>query len=199
MIRRFALVGLALLLAGCGKSGTVPDTASRPESRSEAARQALKAAAGAGMEMAGIDLYVHKKNPLTGVPQTPKLWIHADRFSLRDDQTYVFQSARAVVYGDKEEDQAIVMEAAEGVFEQDRRAQLSGGVVLTAGTLTLKTGAAVWEQQADPAAEQVLVDTPITIDDPRLVLAAGSARLYPERKEFELRDVRGTLRFGEGI
>jgi len=200
MNRLCALACLFTLLAGCGSRNETPSTkaeGSRPDQ--ETAARALGAAAGAGMEMTGIDLYVHRKNPLTGVPQFPKLWIHADRFSLRDSQTYAFESARAVVYGDQEDDRVIVMEAGKGIFEQDRRAELSGGVVVTAGSLELKTDAATWEQQETPESEQVRVDTPVTIDDPRLVLVAGSARLYPEQKVFELQDARGTIRFGEGI
>ncbi|HOJ67573.1 MAG TPA: hypothetical protein PK379_07445 [Candidatus Hydrogenedentes bacterium] len=199
MTRLLALACMVPLLVGCGsRNGTPPDRADRSESGREATDRALRTAADAGMEMTGIDLYVHRKNPMTGVAQSPKLWIHADQFSLRDSQTYAFESARAVVYGEREEDRLIVMEAGRGIFEQDRKADLSGGVVVTAGTLVLRTEAATWEQVAPPESEQVRVDTPLTIDDPRLVLAAGSARLYPERKEFELRDARGTIRFGEG-
>ena len=199
MNRLLALACLLALLTGCGSRGETPPKAGGSSPDRDAAGRALEAAAGAGMEMAGIDLYVHRKNPLTGVAQFPKLWIHAERFSLRDSQTYAFESARAVIYGDREDDRVILMESGQGVFEQDRRAELSGGVVVTAGALILRTDAAVWERQEAPESEQVRVDTPVAINDPHLVLAAGSARLYPELKTFELRDARGTIRFGEGI
>ncbi len=199
MRRAVAAVCVMVALAGCRKPAETPSSGSGARAPApEAAARALDAAAGAGLEMSGIDLYVHRKNPLTGISQTPKLWIRAERFVLRDSQTYTFESARAVAFGDKEEDKAIVMEAGQGTFEQDRRAALAGGATVTAGTLTIKTEAALWEQDDAQEAAAIRVDTPLTIDDPRLVLAAGGARLYPERKEFELLDVRGTLRFGGG-
>lgn len=199
MNRLLQLICLLALLTGCGYRGGTPPKAEGSRSDRDANGRALKAAVGAGMEMTGIDLYVHRKNPLTGVPQFPKLWIHADRFTLLDSQTYAFESAQAVIYGDREDNQVILMEAGRGVFEQDRRAELSGGVVLTTDALTLRTEAAVWERQNAPDSEQVRVDTPVAIEDPHVVLAAGAARLYPELKTFELRDARGTIRFGEGL
>lgn len=147
------------------------------------------------MTMQGIDLYMHK--PVSGGQKSgkPELWVRAESLNIGDGNTYYFENARAVIYG-QEESEEVVIEAKRGSFEQDARAVLEGDVVLDAGTLHMLLTDIQWTRPEDGGTGAAYSENPVVIDDPELQLKASNLRLYPDTQQFELDNVTGMVRFG---
>lgn len=176
----------ALFCACGGVGGELP-----PES-SEALPPSEEGAP--GMSMSGIDLYMHDTDPTAGQQRKPRFWIHANTFDVLEDAAYAFKDARAVVFGEESGNEIVVFEADQGRFEEDKRAYLRDNVVAQVGTMTLQLEEVVWEQAGQDIGF-AYSDHPVEVNDPSLRLRAASVRLYPETKEFELRDVEGHVQF----
>ena len=190
-----AMIPLALAAAaGCSKPAPPP---AGPEPAPAAQPADPYAQPGNALQMSEINLYMHRSNQMEGVAQKPEFWVHANSFTMQGQNTYAFQNARAVVYGEQEGREEVVIDAKRGTFEQDRRAVLEDDVRVKAGTLLLSLGDITWEKPADGSPGVARSDSRVKVDDPSLQLEAASLRLYPDSKLFELTEVTGTVRFGK--
>jgi hypothetical protein len=181
------LLLLALAAAGCGgdhRPGAVQpgiEPATDPEDDI--------------MVMSGIDLYMHDMRPTAGLTKKPTFWVHADEFSIIDDNVWAFEDARAVIYGQNLEDGNIILEARRGHFEESRRAFLQDDVVAQVGAMTIHLSDIEWRNPGSDTDGIALSDNPVRISDPDLEIEASSLRLYPADKRFELTGVTGQVRF----
>jgi len=178
------------VLLGC--SSPAPSPAPEPQ---EAATQSQEPEKSESMTMQGIDLYMHRPGIGQENSQKPELWVRAESLTIGEGNTYHFENARAVLYG-QEEAEEVVIEAKRGSFEQDARALLEGDVTLTAGTLHMVLSDIQWVRPEDGTTGVAVSDRPVVIDDPELQLKALSLRLYPDSQQFELSNVSGMVRFG---
>jgi len=177
-----------LIMLGCAEPAPVAE----PETKtSEEAVQPSEDA----MTMQGIDLYMHKRATSEGVSGKPELWIHAESLTIGDANTYHFENARAVIYG-QEDVEEVVIEANRGSFQQDSNAVLEDEVKMTAGTLRMILSDIQWIRPEDESTGAAFSDSPVVIDDPDLQLKASGLRLYPDTQQFELNNVSGMVRFG---
>lgn len=190
------LAGTFLLTIGCS-APTPPPPLKAPDDTTTTAPADPYAQGDNALVMSGINLYMHRSHQLEGVAQKPQFWVHANQFSIQGANQYIFEDARAVIYGSSEEEESIVIEAKRGQFEQDKRASLQEDVLVKAGTMNLKLIDIDWEKPEDDTAGIAKSDNKVVIDDPNLQLEAGSLRLYPDTKKFELTQVTGMVRFGK--
>ncbi len=188
----FTIVMLLLALAfGCERPAPQPepDMPPTPPTVEDAAD---------GITMSGIDLYMHRSEAREGMPVKPELWVQADSLTMGENNNYVFENARAVIYG-ADDIEEIVIQATRGDFEQDTRAILEGDVHLTAGTLHMRLSDIEWRRPENEGTGAAYSDNPVIIDDPDLQLNARGLRLYPDERVFELTNVSGVVRFGEKL
>lgn len=186
---RLIIIVLPLMvLWGCGAPAPAPAPA---EQASETTAQTDDDA----MTMQGIDLYMHKQATHEGISGKPELWVHAESLTVGEENTYHFENARAVIYG-QEEAEEVVIEAKRGSFQQETSATLQDEVRMTAGTLHMILSDILWIRPDDGTVGTAFSDSPVIIDDPDLQLHASSLRLYPDTQQFELNDVSGVVRFG---
>jgi LPS export ABC transporter protein LptC len=123
------------------------------------------------------------------------LWVRAESLTVGDGNTYHFENARAVLYGQEEAEEVVIV-AKRGSFEQDASAVLEGDVTLTAGTLHMLLTDIKWMRPEDGTTGAAFSDKPVVIDDPDLQLNASGMRLHPDTQQFELDNVSGVVRFG---
>jgi len=189
------LTALTLLLAACfGESGTgappvdsdaMPDPGAAPEDV---------------MENIEMDLW-----PTNAVPQQgskPLLSIRARRFagSVGSDNEWSFEDAEAVAPAQDDQQTTIRFKAARGVFREEERATLEGGVTAYLDGMTIHLDDFTWEIGAQvgdaPQQGRAYTDNPLRIDSPTQQLEASSMTMNPETAIFELRDVSGEIHFG---
>ncbi|MFA7691592.1 MAG: LPS export ABC transporter periplasmic protein LptC [Candidatus Hydrogenedentes bacterium] len=148
------------------------------------------------MQMKGINLYMHRPASADTATGKPELWISADSFSVQEEQIYSFEKAHAVIYS--KDDQEITLDAAQGIFEQDKSARLEGEVRMVAGSLKIMLHDIEWSRE-EGTQGTAKTDRSVIIDDPDLQLNAAGMRLYPDERVFELTDVSGVVRFGKEL
>lgn len=151
------------------------------------------------MTMSGVDLYLHGGGPTQGRMENPTLWVHANEYELtgEEDHVHAFRDARAVVYGKKREEKAIVFTAQRGRMVEGKSAYLSGNVEAQLGDMTMHLADVHWENPGEEETGGVAhTDEPVQVKSPSVDLAASSLRIFPENHEFELTDVSGIIYFG---
>lgn len=194
MARRCTITLLFGVLLGCGgpeAPNTPVETA--PETAVETAETEPASEA---ITMNGINLYLHDARPTAGLTQKPTFWVHADFFTVLDDQVWSFEQARAVVYGQNTQEEAIALEAARGRFEEDRGAMLEGSVTARVGDMLMQmSDIAYVNPKAEGEEGLAHTENPLSVQSPTLDLKASSLRLLPESRKFVLTNVVGTLRF----
>lgn len=150
-----------------------------------------------GLTMQGIDLYLHSAVPTPGAPRKPTFWVHAEQFSMLENEVWRFDDARAVIYGDDAQQEAITLEARRGRFEAGQGALLEGGVKAFVNDMLMELADIEWiNPQGDDEQGVARSDNPLRVESPTMQLKAGSVRLYPEQKQFVLTEVSGHVRFG---
>ncbi len=178
---------LLCLLAAQGCSHPAPPPEAEPDPAPEV------------MTMSGVDLYLHKAGPTQGRMENPTFWVHAEHYELtgEEDDVHAFREARAVVYGDAQNEKVIVFTAERGRMVEGQSAYLSGTVVAQMGNMTMHLADVHWENP-DATEEGGLAysEAPLTVTSPALDLRASSLRVHPETREFELTDVTGIVHFG---
>ena len=199
MNRRHLLFSLALaVLAGCSKPASPPAPEAPPANAPKAPADPYAQPDNA-LQMSEINLYMHRSKQMEGVAQKPEFWVHATAFTMQGQNAYAFQNARAVVYSEQEGHEDVIIDAKRGTFEQDRRAVLQDDVHVKAGTLQIILRDITWEKPEDGSPGVAHSDNHVSINDPSLQLEAGSLRLYPDSKLFELTGATGTVRFGKDL
>lgn len=144
--------------------------------------------------MEGMDLYMHNYRPTTGEPDKPTFWVHAEKGELVDGHTiWELAQARAVVYREAEAD--LVLEAAHGLFDEANRvARLYGGVVVTAGVVTMELADIEWNNE-EGVAKSV---GSVTVVNGASWLKASALFLNPEEDIMRLTDATGRIDFSGG-
>lgn len=139
-------------------------------------------------------------DPTVTGPRKPTFWIHADAFSFDEkERLWSLESVRAVIYGQKEENEEILLEAGRGQFQESEEnegrgaklAYLKDGVVAKVGAMRLQLSDIEWVNDEMMAKS----DNPLSITTEDSTLDAGGVRLYPDDKRLVLRDAKGTIRF----
>jgi len=193
-MRRIPLIALCLAL-GCGASDTETKTPSAtPAPANDSPVEALPAPG--EITMQDINLYLHDTAPTVGAMKKPSFWVSAKRFSMQENGLWLFEEARAVAYGENENEEDIIMEAARGSFEEGKGAVMEGGVVAHAGTMTLHLDNITWKNPENGERGVAYSEVPLTIEDTDLQLSADSVHLYPKDKHFEMTRVAGSIYVG---
>lgn len=180
---------IVLAAAGCGDGAAPPPQPVYTPAPSDTPEDMLI--------MSGIDLYLHDMRPTAGLARKPTFWLHTEKFSVLDENIWAFEDARAIIYGEGGEDrQDIILEAKEGRFEEGKSALLKGGVKAHMGTLRIELADIEWQNPVADTPGEARSDNPVTVVDSHVQLEAAGVRIYPQRKEFILTGVAGTIRFG---
>lgn len=135
--------------------------------------------------------------------QKPVLSIRASRFtgSVGSDSEWSFEEAVAVAPAQDEAHVDIRFEAAHGVFHEDQRATLQGGVTAEMNDMTIHLEDITWEIASEGGEEnpagRAYSTNPVRIDSPTQNLEATSMTLNPETAIIELTDVVGEFFLGE--
>ena len=187
-MRRCALAAGVLLLVGCGDL-----YAPKPPQTPGSAREALGVDRDRlSMEARGVDLRLFDAHPTDGETRKPTLWLHADEFTLEEQNISSFQKARAVIYGKEADDAEITLDAGSGRFQESKMAYLKDGVSVRIGGMSLQLEDFEWINE-----ERVgRTDRPVTVTSEDLHLTASSMRLYPDKRQIQLTSVSGTMRIG---
>lgn len=139
-------------------------------------------------------------DPTVGGSRKPTFWIHADVFSFDEkERLWTLESVRAVIYGQKEGNEEILLEAGKGQYQEleesegpgAKLAYLKDGVVARVGAVELRLSDIEWVNSEMMAKS----DNPLSITTQDSTLDAGGVRLYPDDKRLVLRDAKGTIRF----
>jgi len=180
---------LAIVAFGCGQgiAPPSPETATPAVGRTDGA-----------VSMSGINLFLHDARPTAGAARKPTFWVHAEYFTMLDDQVWSFENAQAAIYGRTPEEKQITLEAARGRFQEDSGALLDGGVTAYVGEMTLDLADIEWINPRQEGEEGIArSDSPLRVSSNKLQLRASSLRLYPESDKFVLTNVSGLVRFGD--
>lgn len=204
MNQRLAGIILLVAAAGCGNPYTPPPASEKQGDSSGAgafptdagpfpAEGGAPAGNAQSMEGRGLDLRLYDTDPTTGVPRKVNLWIHADVWSVTEDQDiWSFQKARAVIYGQDEQAEAITLEAGEGRFQESKIAYLKGGVHARVSDMNLELTDLEWLNDEGVAQS----GNALSIQKGDSFLKASGVRLYPSKKKLTLTNVSGELRLG---
>ncbi len=188
-----------LAATGCGNSlaPTSPPASVLAEDREEPQRPQGQSKLSEGR---GVDLRMFPSDPTVTGPRKPTFWIHADVFSFDEkERLWSLESVRAVIYGQKEGNEEILLEAGRGQFQESEEnegrgtklAYLKDGVVAKVGAMKLQLSDIEWVNDEMMAKS----DNPLSITTEDSTLDAGGVRLYPDDKRLVLRDAKGTIRF----
>ncbi len=184
---------LSFVAAGCGQGGPLPATSPPPEVEGMAT-----AAEADTIRMNDINLYLHDTRTTTSAAHKPTFWLHADTFSVLDEQVWAIEDARAVVYNRQTNAEEMVLEGKRGRFEQNVGAYLKDGVKAYLGDTVIYLEDMEWVHPQDETTKGVaFTDHPLKVENPKIKLQADSLRLYPDTKEFEMTDVSGVVYFGK--
>lgn len=143
----------------------------------------------------GIDLHMFSSRPTFGAPEDPTFWVHAERGEvLGDPPVWKLENTKAVIYRDPEED--IVLVAGSGNFdEENKSAQLDGGVRVTSGSLVANLADIHWNDETGVARSDALA----TLDDGINRLAGKSIALYADEDRFEIGEGSGRIRLAAAV
>lgn len=144
---------------------------------------------GADSSIRGIDLHMFSSRPTFGAPEDPTFWVHAERGEvLGDPPVWKLENTKAVIYRDPEED--IVLVAKSGNFdEENKSAQLDGGVRVTSGNLVADLSDIHWNDETGVARTDALA----TLYDGVNRLAGKSMALYADEDRFEIGEGSGRM------
>ena len=152
--------------------------------------------------MENIEMSLWPANAAPRQGQKPVLSIRARRFmgSVGSGGEWTFEDAEAVAPAQDEKHASIRFKAARGVFLEDQRAVLQGGVTAYINDMTIHLEDITWEIGAGngetPKSGTAYSNNPIRIDSPTQKLDASSMTLNPETAIIELPDVSGEFYFG---
>ena len=176
---------LVLALAwGCG-SGLQPAAHS---GRPDAARPGF-AEGRPAMEGRGVTLALPRDDP--GGPHKPTLLLHAQVYSVGEDNIWSLKDVRAEISGPQEDAEPIILEAGRARFQESKMAYLKEGVVARVDSMRIELIDLEWINE-----ERVgRTDHPVFIKNDDMHLNASTLRLYPDERRIVMTDVVGTLRF----
>ncbi len=193
-MKRYLLPGCLVVLTAC----SAPPPAPTPEPAPAPADDAPVADAPAaedGLTMQGIRLFLYDSST-PGVERKPVFMVEADRFGRGEAGVWQFEDARATAYDRNTGAEEITFEAATGTMKENERAYLSGGVVATAGTMTMTLEDLEWVQGTETEPGRAYSKHPLRIDDPKLRIEASTVELNPSEQTLVLTDMKGEFDFG---
>jgi len=174
------------VLAGCGKGLTAASAPPAPDKPGRAPVMDDQVT----MDGRGLDLRLFDNNPTPGGPRKPTFWAHVKVFSQTGQDIWSFEDARAVIYGNSEGSEEIVLDAGKGSFQETKMAYLKDGVVAHVGDMKLDLSDIEWLNDERLARS----DNPVAISGNDCSLKASSLRMFPDKKQLILTNVSGTLR-----
>lgn len=198
MIRLLALLIVLTAVAGCGNDSAVepPEPVPAPADGAGAAPENV---------MEDIELHLWPSTEAPGQDVKPLLSIRAQRVTGAADDTgetsgeMAFEGAVADVPAQDADDPRIHFEAARGVYLDDQRAVLQGGVTAEIDTMTITLEDITWEifpeAREDGNTSMAFSDNPLKISSPTQNLEAARLRLYPDTEVLELYEVSGEITF----
>jgi lipopolysaccharide export system protein LptC len=189
-VRHRALIVALLVVLGCGK-GLPPNPGAPVPPNPLSGAPAAPDEARPTMEAQGVDLRLFDSHPTDGVARKPTFWVHAEVFSLAEENIWSFERARAVIYGREESAPEVTVEARRGRFQESKMAYLKDGVVAHIGEMKIEMTDIEWLNDERLGR----TDNPLSITTKDSHLKASSLRLYPDRKELVLTEVAGSMRF----
>jgi hypothetical protein len=176
--------------AGCGRDSKPDSTKAAPEDLGATAPKSSETDRLA-MQGSGLDLRLTDTSPTRGDSRKPTFWLHADTYSLADENIWSFEKARAIIYGRGEHGTEIHLEAGQGRFQENTMAQMKGGVDVQFEDMRLQLSDMEWIN-----AERVArTDHPVSVASNSVQLQAATLRLYPDEKQLVMTDAVGTMRF----
>lgn len=158
------------------------DTVARPTAESE-----NKSSSEDVMTMRNLVLTMSEENPTGDELQEPTFLVRADSGRLSESTgTWSLQGTRSVIH--REDGDDIIIEAGEGVFNQETMtATLQGDVHLTVGAISMELSNLIWNNEA----RQATSENPATVSQAGNVLQTGSLLIEPDEDQLILRDVSG--------
>ncbi|MBI3118461.1 MAG: LPS export ABC transporter periplasmic protein LptC [Candidatus Hydrogenedentes bacterium] len=90
----------------------------------------------------------------------------------------------------------IILDAAEGSYEENQRAYLKGGVRAQVADMTLQLEDMEVTTVTPDSPGMAFTEHPVTITAPGMELRAENLRLYPDEKKMELSQCSGFIEFG---
>ena len=184
---RHALWFLALLAPlGCG-----PSPAQIEETSTPAASSPENAAVMPQTTVSQMELTMHDYSPTLGESRKPTFRVFAESAASTDQEAWTIERVRAVA--EAKDQEPFVFAAARGIFDQaNSKAELSGGVELTSGPVSVRMDDVVW----DDAASTARTDKPIALSDSGTELSATAFEVQVKDQTYELKDARGRIALG---
>lgn len=194
MNRCWAIMTSMAVLTGCGGAPAPPPL---PEVAADTAPQDEPEDT---ITMSGINLFIHDSKPtVQGADRKPLFWLHADKYQMEGTMWSV-ETARAVIYGQREGSVDVVLDATRGRFEEGKGAYLKDGVVATMNDITIEMQDVNCVILEDESLGEASSENPVKVRGNDIQLDAGSIRIYPETREMELTDIQGGfIRLGSSL
>lgn len=146
------------------------------------------------MAMSNVVLTMSDETPTGGELQEPTFLVQADSGHLIESTgIWSLEGTHSTIYREDESD--IIIQAGEGVFNQDSMtASLKGDVHLTAGSLIVELADLLWDNEA----RQATSENPATVSQNSNLLETNSLLIDPDKDQLMLRDVSGMWKL-EGL
>ena len=181
---------LVALLAGCG--GPVIEKIPSQQ-QAPMADDVKQDAHSDDVQAQGVDLRMFVTDPTTGAARNPTFWVHADKFSLSNEDIWSLTNAKAVIYSHSEgEEEQIYLEAGTGRFQQETQmAYLKEGVIAHAGQMRIELNDIEWVNEQRVARSE----NPVSLETPNANISAATLQLYPDKKQLIMTGVQGAFQF----
>ncbi|HOK09969.1 MAG TPA: LPS export ABC transporter periplasmic protein LptC [Candidatus Hydrogenedens sp.] len=177
------LLSCLLLLCSCSKKPSAPTT-----ENTNPAKTSLES-----MDVTGVDLYHHDPRPTFGEARKPTLWLHAEKFSVIDENTWKVENIRATIYDTQSGKEHIKISAKEGIFEKMKSASLKGDVEAQMTDITFTTDAIEWKNRTETEPAKIHTQGHVELNGTDIHLLASSLIINADTKEFELEEVSGEV------
>lgn len=179
------LIVFSALLFSCGKKTSSPIA---PSEIPEIKKQSID-----NMNVSSVDLYHHDPRPTMGEARKPTLWLHAEKFSVINENMWKVEDVHAVIYDVQSGTENIKISAKEGVFEKMNKASLTGNVEAQMNDIKFNTDGIEWSNRTETEPARIWTHGKIAVQGTDLLLHADSLIINPETKEFELEEVSGQV------
>ena len=137
-----------------------------------------------------LNLRLYEGNPTAGETRRPTFWVHAEVFTLGEENVWLFEQAHAMIYGHGEKGSEITIDAGRGRFQEGKAAYLKDGVTAQVGDMHIDLTDLEWINDERMAR----TDNPVSVTSPDSNMKASTLRLYPDQKQLLLTRVSGTVK-----
>jgi len=136
----------------------------------------------------GVQLFFYAVGESETGERPPSFEIQYENFEEREDDTYIFREAHAVIHTEQGPDVAI--DAGEAIMNYaTKTAVMEEGVVLDRGAMNMVMDQLQWSDS-----ERLLMsDEPVTIEHGETLLKGSTMRYYPDENRAVLTDTTGII------